>query len=169
MSDRRAVMTNINAPPGPNDVRLRRWLDETLEPPQWPMGVVVRTLLRSDAPALHVFFTRVIEEFRLPYDVWWQGLSSDAEFDPALCFLACDADGHLLGAAQCWTSSFVKDLGVHPVARRQGIGEALLRHLFLVFKARGESHVDLKTDGQLYSDALRLYRRLGMKEVPWAG
>lgn len=162
-------MTNVSEPPGPNDIRLRRWLDETLQPPQWPLDVGVRTLMPSDAPALHAFFTLTIAEFRLPCDTWWRDLSGDAEFDPALCFLACDAGGHLLGAAQCWTSSFVKDLGVHPTARRRGIGEALLRHVFLVFKARGEGHVDLKMETQLYSDALRLYHRLEMKEVPWAG
>ncbi|TIV85838.1 MAG: GNAT family N-acetyltransferase [Mesorhizobium sp.] len=82
-----------------------------------------------------------------------------------------DADrlGLLAGAALCWTSGFVKDLAVHPESRSQGIGEALMRHVFLIFRERGATHVDLKSNSVKNTAALRLYERLGMIPVDWEG
>ena len=40
-------------------------------------------------------------------------MTSDAEFDRELWFLAEPEGGSLAGAALCWTSAFLKDLVVH--------------------------------------------------------
>ncbi|TIL70217.1 MAG: GNAT family N-acetyltransferase, partial [Mesorhizobium sp.] len=72
-------------------------------------------------------------------------------------------------AALCWTRAFVKDLAVHPEARGRGIAEALMWHVFTTFHARGAAHVDLKTNTVEKAAAVRLYERLGMFEVDWAG
>ncbi|UDL92919.1 GNAT family N-acetyltransferase [Mesorhizobium sp. PAMC28654] len=156
--------------PAPNDVRLRKILDDTLTAPRWPDGFLMRTFEHTDAPALHALLTEVFDDGKDGlFDEWWPSISGDAEFDPALCFLVIDAKGLLAAAALCWTSAFVKDLVVHPEARERGIGEALMRHAFATFAARGAGHVDLKTNTVESAAAVRLYERLGMKPVAWQG
>lgn len=98
------------------------------------------------------------------FEVWWQSLRGDAEYDPTLVFLAIDQSGVVIGVAQCWTSAFVKDLAVAEHWQRRGIGEALLTHVFAVFLTRGAGHVDLKVEAD-NAVALRLYRRLRMHSV----
>jgi hypothetical protein len=36
-----------------------------------------------------------------PFRVWWRGLKGDAEYDPALCFIAVDDQDQIIGVAQC--------------------------------------------------------------------
>ena len=90
-------------------------------------------------------------------------MTSDAEFDPRLWFLA-ETDGELAGVALCWTSGFVKDLAVHESWRRRGLGEALLRHVLATFRARGARVTELKVESD-NARAVRLYERLGMRVV----
>ncbi|RWO04131.1 MAG: GNAT family N-acetyltransferase [Mesorhizobium sp.] len=157
-------------PPAPNDIRLRKILDDTLAPPRWPEGFVIRGFEAADALALHTLLTTVFDDGADgPFDEWWPRISSDAEFDPALCFLVIDIKDRLAGAALCWTRAFVKDLAVHPEARGRGIAEALMWHVFTTFHARGAAHVNLKTNTVEKAAAVRLYERLGMFEVDWAG
>ncbi|CCV15721.1 GNAT family N-acetyltransferase [Mesorhizobium sp. STM 4661] len=158
------------SPPAPNDVRLRKILDETLVPPRWPEGFVMRGFEPADAPALHALLTEVFDDGTDgPFDEWWPRVSGDAEFDPALCFLVINGKGRLVGASLCWAMAFVKDLAVHPEARCRGIAEALMWHAFAEFRERGAAHVDLKTNTVENPAAVRLYERLGMFEVGWEG
>ncbi|MER9896169.1 GNAT family N-acetyltransferase [Mesorhizobium sp. M0119] len=157
-------------PPAPNDIRLRKFLDDTLLAPRWPEGFFMRAFEAADALALHALLTAVFDDGADgPFDQWWPRISGDAEFDPALCFLVIDRKGQLAGAALCWMRAFVKDLAVHPEARGRGIAEALMRHAFAAFHARGAAHVDLKTNTVENAAAVRLYQRLGMIEVDWPG
>jgi ribosomal protein S18 acetylase RimI-like enzyme len=157
-------------PPAPNDIRLRKILDETLVAPHWPEGFAMRCLEPGDAPALHALLDEVFDDGTDgPFDTWWPRISGDPEFDPALCFLVIDARGLLAAAALCWTNGFVKDLAVHPDARGRGVGEALMWHAFAALRARGLDHADLKTNTVENAAAVRLYERLGMFEVDWYG
>ncbi|MEI8713962.1 GNAT family N-acetyltransferase [Mesorhizobium sp. ISC11] len=157
-------------PPALNDIRLRKILDETLVPPHWPDGFVMRSFEPGDAPALHALLTEVFDDGADgPFDEWWPRIADDPEFDPALCFLVIDAKGRLAAAALCWTRAFVKDLAVHPGARGKGVAEALMWHAFAVFRERGADHVDLKTNTVENPAAVRLYERLGMMPVAWEG
>ena len=157
------------SPRGENDVRLRRTLDAALAVPVWPAGYVMRTLVPGDEGSLHALLLEVGWEIDPDLEDWWAERSGDDEFDPALCFLAFDPAGRMVGAACCWTSGYLKDLAVHPAARRMGLGEALVRQVFQSLRARGIGHVDLKTNRIDSADAMRLYRRLGMVEVDWEG
>ena len=158
------------SPQGENDVRLRRMLPGEIRSPQWPDGFAMRTFQAADAPVLHELLELVFDDgMNGPFDQWWSRLSADAEFDPELCFMVFDSGGRLAGAALSWTSGFLKDLAVHPDFRGRGIAEALLWHVFATFAARGVGHVDLKTSLVDNAAAVRLYRRLGMVEVDWAG
>ena len=158
------------AGPRPGDVRLRRRLDQPIGGPEWPCGFVVRGLRLGDERGLHALLAEVLGDVVEPsFEPWWEKRLADAEFDTELCFLVFDAGERLVAAACCWTSGFVKELAVHPSVRRRGVGEALMRHTFQTFRARGCSHVDLKTNLAENADAARLYRRLGMIEVAWEG
>ncbi|TGQ36439.1 GNAT family N-acetyltransferase [Mesorhizobium sp. M00.F.Ca.ET.216.01.1.1] len=157
-------------PPAPNDIRLRKILDDALAPPRWPEGFVMRGFETADALALHTLLAAVFDDGSDgPFEDWWPRISGDKDFDPALCFLVIDRHGRLAGAALCWARAFVKDLAVHPEARGRGIAEALIRHAFMIFRVRGADHVDLKTNTVANADAVRLYERLGMKPVAWEG
>lgn len=97
------------------------------------------------------------------YASWHIALNRDPEFDPSLCFVVSDGHG-LVAVAQCWSSAFVRDLVVHPRARRQGLALALLKHVFHVFRLRGEACVDLKVL-ETNHGARRLYETSGMSYI----
>jgi len=157
-------------PAEPDDIRLRKILDDSLVTLRWPTGFAMRCFEPADAIALHALLDVAYSNGAgAPFDAWWPAVLGDAEFDPALCFLVIDARGRLAGAALCWTSAFVKDLVVHPDARGRGIGEALMWVVFAAFRDRGAAHVDLKTDKVENAAAVRLYQRLGMIPVDWEG
>ena len=152
-------------------IRLRRDLKAPTKRPNWPKAVVVRTLQPPDATSIHALLNLGAAEYggeATSFDDWWASLSTNPEFDPALCFLAVDEDQKILGVAQCWTSAYLKDLAVHPEARRHGIGENLLWHVFQVFRRRGAPHVDLKVVANNLT-ARRLYNRVGMVAVAFDG
>ena len=151
-------------------LRMRRDLSSPTEPPVWPPGVTLETLGAKPDKKLVQAAHSVLEAgfweggggapiFRQ----WWKALRKDDEFDPALVFLAME-NGFVLGMAQCWTSSFVKDLAVHPGARRRGLGRALMLAAFHAFQQRGATHVDLKVREENVA-AQALYHSLGMRVV----
>jgi ribosomal protein S18 acetylase RimI-like enzyme len=152
--------------------RLRRDLADAVADPVWPAGFSARRFTAEDAPAVHRLMLIAYAGGGGsvgPFDQWWPAVRDDGEFDAELCFLAIDASGEIGGVAQCWTSAFIKDLVVHPDARRRGIAEALLLTAFQAFRRRGARHVDLKVQTGNPSGAVRLYRRLGMRDVPIDG
>ncbi|MEI5680842.1 MULTISPECIES: GNAT family N-acetyltransferase [unclassified Mesorhizobium] len=151
-------------------VRFRRDLDGDFSAPKWLAGFSMRTFRASDARTLHALLSEVFDDGEEgPFDTWWQKVSNDDEFDPALCFLVFDGDERLVAAALCWTSAYLKDLAVRPEARRRGLAEALLCQVFGTFQARGAAHLDLKTGLVKNPDAVRLYERMGMRRVPLEG
>ncbi|WP_017904863.1 GNAT family N-acetyltransferase [Pseudomonas asplenii] len=125
---------------------LRKDLDGLLDVPHWPAGIRLEVLRPQQMEAVHAL---LVEGYRGndiavdAYPYWCERFITDAEFDPTLCLIAMDEQG-LAGVAQCWTSAYIKDLVVHPRRRGEGLGQALLRHVFQVFAARGEAFVDLK-------------------------
>ena len=148
---------------------LRRDLRAPVQPPRWPEGV---SLLAFDperhAGSIHSLLSKAYAQGGgtiTNFESWRAGLCDDAEYDPALVFLAAATAEMVVGAAQCWTSGFIKDLAVAAPWRRRGVGEALWLHAFAVFRARGARHIDLKVEAG-NEDALRLYRRNFMRPVP---
>jgi ribosomal protein S18 acetylase RimI-like enzyme len=145
---------------------LRRDLAETLPPVVWPDGIQLSLYRPPLAEAVHGLMEQGYQQGggRVPaLEVWREHFERDAEYDPALCFIASDVQG-IVGVAQCWTSAYIKNLVVHPRAQGQGLGRALLLHAFSVFQQRREGFVDLK----VLEDnprALRLYENAGMRLV----
>lgn len=152
-------------------IRLRRDLKAPMSKPNWPKAFAVRTLQEGDATSVHALLNLGAADYggeATSFDDWWASLSGNPEFDPALCFLAVDDRQKVVGVAQCWTSAYLKDLAVHPEARRCGIGENLLWQVFQVFRQGGASHVDLKVLADNVA-ARRLYDRVGMVPVAFDG
>jgi ribosomal protein S18 acetylase RimI-like enzyme len=149
--------------------RLRRDLDAAISQPRWPSRYFCRRLLPVDAPDVHRLLRMAYAEGHgVPdFEEWWEKFSGDSEFDASFCFLVFGGD-RLAGAALCWTSAFLKDLAVHPDARRLGLGENLLQQVFRTFRAKGASAVDLKVETG-NANAIRLYSRAGMYRVPYDG
>ncbi len=147
---------------------MRRDLREPLDAAVWPEGVHLLGFAMEHAAAVHDVLAVAYVDGGGSVDAfpaWWSSLSTDAEFDPNLIFVAWDSGFRILGVAQCWTSAFIKDLAVQPDWRRRGLGKALLLHAFGVFKRRGALTVSLKVEPDNPSGAIRLYRRVGMRQV----
>jgi ribosomal protein S18 acetylase RimI-like enzyme len=150
----------------PRVLRMRKILKGTLPEPDWPGGVRIATLDKKDAKAAHTVLAAGYWEGgggAPSYDTWWTHLKKDREYDPALFFVAFDHEG-CIGIAQCWTSNFIKDIAVHPRARRRGVATALVLTAFEVFHARRAPHVDLKVREE-NTPAQELYAKLGMKVI----
>lgn len=142
-------------------IRMRKHLDGILPRPDWPPGITPISFDAVEPRRIHNVLEAAFPGLVAPCPDWYANLVGDAEFDAALCVPAVTANGEVAGFVQCWTSSFVKDLAVAPAHRRRGLGEALMRHAFILFAERGAVHVDLKV--QLSeTPARRLYERLGM-------
>jgi ribosomal protein S18 acetylase RimI-like enzyme len=145
---------------------MRRNLAEAVPAITWPEGIVLSQYRPELAAAVHHLMELGYQEGggRVPaLEVWQQRFETDPEYDPALCFIALDADG-IAGVCQCWTSAYIKNLVVHPRAQRLGLGRALLLQAFHVFQQRREGFVDLKVlEDNLR--AQRLYESAGMYVV----
>jgi ribosomal protein S18 acetylase RimI-like enzyme len=150
-------------------LRMRCFLAESIPDPVWPAGTRL-VPFESDrhAAGIHALLVEAYARgggYVEPFVIWWPSLQGDSEYDPALCFIAADAQGEILGVAQCWTSGFIKDLAVAPSMRRQGLGSALLCHALRDFAKRGAAYVDLKVHADNPTGAVRLYRSLGFDEI----
>lgn len=142
------------------------------EPPALPPGVSVRPLdPETDARALHDLMTRAFAGHwgwtPQTFENFWRRVSARDDFDPDLTLLA-QVDGELVGASINVVKlgeGWVNDLGVLKEARGRGIGEALLRHSFALFKRRGLPAVALGVDAGNATGAVRLYERVGMHVI----
>lgn len=145
---------------------LRKNLTGSLPSPVWPVGIMLDHYRPQHAAAIHAVLCEGYEDGSghvADLASWRKAFETDAEFDPALCLVAHNAQG-IVAVAQCWTSAYLKDLVVTPGARQQGLGRAMLLHVFTVFQRRGEAFVDLKV---LESNqrARQLYESVGMSFV----
>ncbi len=149
-------------------LRMRRHLDGEVPPATWPVGALPSALPHVEPQALHAILADAYGNGfgSVPaFADWWPAVASDAEFDPALVFIAVDTSGTAIGLALCWNTGFIKDIAVIPAWRGKGVADALLQQAFQAFRARGLPHVDLKVVAA-NAPAIALYRRAGMVEAP---
>lgn len=145
---------------------MRRDLTGALPSGAWPEAFSLERYRPELAEAVHGLMHLGYQDGggRVPaLDSWRQHFESDAEYDPQLCLVARDAEG-VVGVVQAWTSAYIKDLVVHPRARGQGLGRALLLQAFEIFRQRREAFVDLRVleDNQR---ARGLYASVGMQVI----
>lgn len=147
---------------------MRRDLTLPIPQPVWTKGFQLAAFTIANLPDVHALLMTGYATGGgsvSPFDDWKATLLADSDFDPTLVFLVRDDTGHLAAVCQCWATAFVKDLVVHPTARRKGLGETLLHHVFTEFAARGAKAVDLKVELDNPNGARRLYERVGMVAV----
>ncbi len=140
--------------------------------PDWPANARLVDFTAVHAPAAHFLLKAAYGPGGgavADLDTWRDQLIGDPEYDARLVFPVLDNSGRMIAFAQCWTSGFVKDFVVDAGRRRQGLGEALLRHIVAAFSERGLRRVCLKVECDNPSGAERLYRRLGFRECVEGG
>jgi mycothiol synthase len=149
--------------------RMKIELIERPQPPEWPEGIICTAFDPKDVRA---FYEATVDAFaenwdfiQMEFEAWKRLRFEAPDFDPSLWFVARDED-QIAGFARCeadrWGGGWVALLGVRKPWRRRGLGEALLRHAFCEFFARGERQVGLGVDAQNETGATRLYERAGM-------
>jgi mycothiol synthase len=144
-------------------------LHEVPPQPHWPEGISVRTFVTNQDE--QTTFEAVEDAFR---DMWgrprgtferFAGMTEQQSFDPALWFLAMDADA-IAGVALCKTlagEGWVDVVGVRRTWRNRGLGLALLRHALAEYHRRNVRRVSLSVDAESITGAPRLYGRAGMR------
>jgi ribosomal protein S18 acetylase RimI-like enzyme len=145
------------------------------EPPQaptWPEGITVRPCATEDDLRLaHATVTEAFQDHwgyvAHTFEEYSQSMIQIAGFDPSLWYLAVEtASDAVVGTALCEVlpdRGWINDLGSVRRWRARGIGEALLRHAFREFHARGLRLVGLGVDSESQTGATRLYERVGMR------
>ena len=104
---------------------------------------------------------------------WWDVRDAPAAgYDPTL-WSVTRADGTITGLCLGRESErggspdgFVMIVGVRPAWRSNRIGHALLTHTLGQFEERGLNQASLNVDADNVTDALRLYRSVGMTAEP---
>jgi ribosomal protein S18 acetylase RimI-like enzyme len=140
--------------------------------PQWPEGLLVRTLLPGQDE--RAVFEAEEEAFKdhwghIPrkFEEWEHWMVKRENFDAGLWFLAYDGD-ELAGISLCHNENdagWVDILAVRRPWRHRGLGMALLLHSFGACYKRGTRTVFLGVDSQNLTGATRLYMRAGMHVV----
>jgi ribosomal protein S18 acetylase RimI-like enzyme len=151
--------------------RMRRDLSTPIAPGSLPAGIALVPFTVEAARASRELMNRVYEEGLgddgITFDGWWQWLTTDADYDETLMYVAAQ-DGVVVGFCHCWRRSFIKDLVVDAAVRRRGLGTALLTLALTDFARLGSTYVDLKTDVDNVT-AQSLYQRLGFEIVERIG
>lgn len=142
-----------------------RPLDEPVADPAAPEGIALRSFEPVDARAVHALLDAAYLAWDTAYvpvshEGWASAMTGDAEFDPAVWFLA-ERDGALVGCALHWSSGWLKDLAVRESERGRGLGATLVQMGLAEFSRRGCARVGLKVDAANPTGAVRLYERLG--------
>jgi len=138
--------------------------------PIWMEGINLRTAVPDqDDHSIYNFIQAAFDRpGRVPpsFERWRDFMMGAYNFESDLWFLAYNRD-ELIGAALCFDypqQGWVRQLGVAQRWRRQGIGSALLQHVFDVFYRRGHGRVGLVVESE-NPQAYRFYESVGMKCV----
>ncbi|HEX7255496.1 MAG TPA: GNAT family N-acetyltransferase [Gaiellaceae bacterium] len=150
--------------------RMRIDFDGDPPEPEWPEGVTVRPATDADIRTAYDVYSETFADTwgfaQDPFDEWSHWMLEEG-FDLSLWFVA-EIGGEAAGIALCkpWEGEeglgWVRVLGVRRPWRRQGLGRALLLHVFREFHRRGFHGVGLGVDAESLTGAHRLYENAGM-------
>jgi len=160
--------------------RLRIEMCKSPAEPKLPEGIQIRPFDRDTE--LHDLIAAVRETFRDHWGhvdrdpekelkMWRHWVFEDPDFDPSVWHLACEGDaivGFSIGSTkrpEAENLAYIYSLGVRKAWRGRGIARALLRHVFRAFYERGRTVVDLDSDAENLTGAMRLYESVGMHAV----
>jgi putative acetyltransferase len=137
--------------------------------PAGQLTIEVEDPRTQDIAALLLVHTSVARSETPPQDA--HALDGADLVDPSVTFFAVRRAGRLLaiGAIRELTPEHAELKSMHTaaVARRQGVGEALLAHLLLVARDRGYRRVSIETGAHpMFAPARALYAKAGFSAGP---
>ena len=154
---------------------MRRELGQTLEEAVLPEGLVLRPFVRErDARAVHAAMEEAFRDHwghteDTPFPIWEHIFLEVPDHDPSLWLIARDGE-QVAGLCLCNQArgdypgmGWVNVLGVRRPWRRRGLGAALLRMSFNLFRERGLVRAGLGVDAENTSNAVALYQSVGME------
>lgn len=150
-------------------------LERPPETPETPDGLELRAYRDEDADVLRRAIDDAFADDPFHTDLtpsnFREFFLRARGFDPSLWLLVWDGDelaGFSLNYPERGSDpglGWVNTLGVRRPWRRRGLGEMLLRRSFAELYARGLRRVGLGVDAQNVTGALRLYERVGMRQL----
>jgi ribosomal protein S18 acetylase RimI-like enzyme len=143
--------------------------------PAAPAGFTIRPLAGVGEVAAYVDLHRLVFGGPAMTVAWRERTLRHADYHPALDLVAVDAGGRLVGFCVGWllrhdpanggrAEGQIEPLGVHPDARRRGLGRALLLEGLRRFQEHGAAMARVETDAHR-SPARRLYASVGFRAV----
>jgi len=155
--------------------QMRIELTDDIPAPAWPEGLTLRNFEPGEEERVHEANMDAFADHwdfrRAPMDEWRRFTVERPNFDPSLYWLVEDGDELAAISLNQWHFSgdpqfgWIHILGVRPRWRRRGLATALLRHSFRDFRERGATRVGLGVDGENTTGAVRLYEKVGMRQV----
>ena len=155
------------------DLVLEIQLNEMSPPPIWKSGFAVRDFMigqddRAVFDVVDASFQSVAgySERSIGFAEWRDFSIERAGFDPSLWFLAIQ-DEKVVGVCLCPHDKevgWVRNLGIHPDYRGNGLGVALMQHAFRIWYERGYPTIQLAVQGDNIP-AIRLYEKVGMSTI----
>jgi mycothiol synthase len=144
--------------------------------PEPPPGITVRPVRADDEAEMRRFHATIEEAFldgdhhATDYPTWRARLAAESSraFDE---WFVGEADGEWAGVLQSSDSGaednagWVRALAVLRPYRRRGVGAALLRRAFAVYAGKGRVEAGLGVDLANPTQAVRLYRAVGMRPL----
>jgi mycothiol synthase len=155
--------------------QMRIELDHDIPEPVWPDGIVLRNAREGEEERVYEAHMDAFQDHwdfrRLSFDDWKRYSTGGNRYDLSLWWLVEDGDELAALSLNAWHFSgdphfgWIHVLGVRPPWRKRGLATALLRHSFCDFRVRGATRVGLGVDGENTTGAVRLYEKVGMREV----
>ena len=152
-------------------------LDAPPPAPQLPDGLAIRTfnrerdlaaLIHADNESFRDHWGYVEHPFEEDWKEWTHWIETDPDYDPTLWFLVMDGE-EIAGFSICApktaedpASGYVYMLAVRRPWRQQGVGLAMLHHVFGEYYRRGTQRCALGVDATSLTGATRLYEKAGM-------
>jgi mycothiol synthase len=154
---------------------MRIELDGELAEPAWPDGLQPRNFEAGEEERVYEAHMEAFGDHwdfrRQPMDEWRHHTVDHHNFDPGLWWLVEDGGELAALSLNSWHFSgdrqfgWIQILGVRPQWRKRGLATALLNHSFRDFRARGATRVGLGVDAENTTGAVRLYEKVGMRQV----
>ena len=171
----RGVLEAAGWRPIRHSFQMRIDLAGDLPEPSWPDGLAPRNFRPGEEERVYEAHMHAFADhwdFRRQSIANWRWYTVDHHgFDPALWWLVEDGEELAALTLNQWHSSgdprfgWIGVLGVRPPWRKRGLATALLLHSFRDFRERGATRVGLGVDGENTTGAVRLYEKVGMRQV----
>jgi mycothiol synthase len=167
---KRRLLVRRSFAPVRSVLRLRIDLEtRSLEPPEPPSDVALRTFEPPDADAVRAVMQEAFEghhRYTLRrFDEWLELRLRHPAFDPSLWRVA-EVGGDVVGAVLVYDvgrTGYLSSVGVREAWRGRGVAPALLREAFLTLRERGQMRVVVSIDADAAPAAAHLYEEAGMR------